>query len=362
MPTKKETNLVLVGTRKGAFVFSSVDGRRTWKMSGPHFKGKNIYHLSYDRRNKLLLASVNEDQWGPSIATSMDLGKSWKLSKTPPKFPKKSGYSVARIWHIEPGREDEPKTLYAGVEPACLFKSEDLGKSWEAYESLVYHNTRAKWQPGGGGLCLHTILLDERDPRKMHIAISAVGTLFTKDGGKSWQFQNKNVLADFYPDKYPVFGQCVHKLARNSSRPDVIYHQNHCGVYRSDNNGEDWIDIRNNLPSRFGFPVAADANDPKRVYVAPQEGDFSRVPLNGKFAVWASDNSGKEWYSLENGFPSTSYFTILREGMVSDLEDPCGLYVGSTTGQLFASRDQGNKWSKLSDGLPPINSVSASLA
>ena len=362
MAPKREKVLLLVGTKKGAFVFSSTDGRRTWKSSGPHFRGNDIYHLSYDRRNKLLLASVNNQQWGPSIARSSDLGKNWKVSKTPPKFPKKSGYSVARIWHIEPGLEDEPETLYAGVEPACLFKSEDAGETWSAYDSLVYNKTRKDWVPGGGGLCLHTILLDERDPKKMHVAISAVGTLFTNDGWETWKFQNKNVLVDYSPEKYPVFGQCVHKLARNSQTPDVIYQQNHFGIFRSDDNGEDWKDIRNNLPSRFGFPIVADGNDPKRVYVAPLEGDFARISLKGRFAVWASDNSGKEWFSLEKGIPEVSYFTILREGMIGDLEDPCGLYVGSTTGQLFASRDQGDNWAKITDGLPPVNSVYVSVA
>jgi photosystem II stability/assembly factor-like uncharacterized protein len=168
------------------------------------------------------------------------------------------------------------------------------------------------------------------------------------------------VLADFQPDKYPVYGQCVHKLSTNPSTPDVIYHQNHCGVYRSDNAGEDWVDIRNNLPSRFGFPVAADANDPRRAYVAPLEGDFSRIPPGGHFAVWATDNRGKEWTKLDSGLPEISYFTVLRDGMVADQEDPCGVYFGTTTGQLFASRNQGNSWEKITDGLPPILSVSVS--
>jgi photosystem II stability/assembly factor-like uncharacterized protein len=355
-----EKTILLVGTHKGAFVYTSNDGRRTWKAMGPYFKGNSVYHLSYDGRNGMLSASVNDNHWGPSVARSFDGGKTWKLSKTPPKFPKSSGLSVARVWHIEPGPADEPDVMYAGVEPACLFRSEDRGESWSPNEALMKHKTRKKWQPGFGGLCLHTILVDGRQPRRIHVGISAVGTLFTKDGGESWVFQNKNVLADFNPDKYPVFGQCVHKLVRNQRNPNVIFHQNHCGVYRSDNAGEDWIDIRNNLPSRFGFPVAVDANEPDRVYVAPLEGDFARVPPNGHFAVWASDNRGKEWFSLDKGFPEVSYFTVLREGMTADNGDPCGLYVGTTTGQLFASRDQGQRWNRITDGLPPILSVTAS--
>jgi photosystem II stability/assembly factor-like uncharacterized protein len=226
---------------------------------------------------------------------------------------------------------------------------------------MFTHETRPKWQPGAGGLCLHTILVDEGDPKNLHVGISAVGTLNSKDGGETWKFQNKNVLADFLPEKYPEFGQCVHKLARHPSNPNVLFQQNHCGIYRSDDGGENWKDIRNNLPSRFGFPIAVDSNDPKRVYVAPLEGDFSRLSPDGKFSVWASDNSGKEWFPLERGFPKPAYFAILRDAMTSDSEDPCGLYVGTTTGHLYASRNRGKTWVKVSDVLPPIYSVSASI-
>lgn len=196
----------------------------------------------------------------------------------------------------------------------------------------------------------------------MHVAISAVGTLLTDDGGDTWRFQNKNVLADFLPTKYPVYGQCVHKLAIHPSRPDMIYQQNHCGVYRSDDGGENWANIRNNLPSRFGFPIAVDSNDPRRVYVAPLEGDFSRIPPNGRFAVWASDNSGKAWEKLDMGIPAVSYFTVLREGLVTDEEDPCGVYFGTTTGQLFVGQEHGTGWERITDGLPPILSLSVSSA
>jgi hypothetical protein len=358
--TDKRQQLLLVGTRKGAFVFTTGDGRRTWKASGPHFKGNEIYHIVYDRRNGLLLAGVNSEQWGPGVARSVDLGKTWKRSETPPRFPKGSGLSVSRLWHIEPGIEDEPDVLFLGVAPACLFRSDDKGVSWSVNEAMMKHRTRRKWQPGAGGLCLHTILTDESSPRKMHIAISAVGTMYTGDGGSTWEFQNKHVLADYSPNKYPVYGQCVHKLARHPERRNKIYQQNHCGVYRSDNGGRDWTDIRNNLPSRFGFPIAVDANEHRRVYVAPLEADSSRVAPEGHFAVWASDNSGKDWFPLDRGLPKMSYFTVLREGMVSDQEDPCGLYVGTTTGQLFVSRDRGQRWEKITDGLPPILSLSVS--
>jgi photosystem II stability/assembly factor-like uncharacterized protein len=351
---------LLVGTRKGAFVFTSDGGRRRWKLSGPHLKGNEIYHMAYDRRNGVTMASVTSGHWGPTVARSDDFGGEWKLSKAPPKFPKGSGLSVNRIWQIRPGPEDEPEIVYAGIEPACLFKSEDGGESWVVNEALMNQKTRKKWQPGAGGLCLHTILLNSKRPKRMLVAISAVGTMRTDDGGESWKFQNRNVLADFLPNKYPVYGQCVHKLASNPSVPDVIFQQNHCGVYRSDDAGENWKDIRNNLPSRFGFPIAVDANQPERAYVAPLEGDFSRIPPDGRFAVWASDNGGGEWFKLDAGLPKMSFFTVLRDGMVADQEDPCGLYFGTTTGQLFAGRDQGNSWERIADGLPPILSVSVS--
>lgn len=351
---------LLVGTRKGGFVFTSDGTRREWKLSGPHLKGNEVYHMTYDGRNKTILASVSSGHWGPTIAQSKDMGEGWKVSKTPPKFPKNSGLSVTRIWQLRPGSEEEPDVVYAGIEPACLFKSDDGGVSWTVNKAMMNHPTRKKWQPGGGGLCLHTILVDERRPRRMHVAISAVGTMRTDDGGKTWEFQNKHVLAGFLPKRYPTYGQCVHKLVVNPSAPNVIYQQNHCGVYRSDNAGEDWKDIRGNLPSHFGFPVAVDHNHPRRVYVAPLEGDFARIPPGGRFAVWASDNGGGEWTKLDSGLPAVSFFTVLRDGMVADQEDPCGLYFGTTTGQLFVSPNQGNDWKKITDGLPPILSVSVS--
>ena len=361
VPNKPSASLLLVGTRKGAFVYSSTDGRRTWKATGPHFKGKEVYHIAYDNRNGILLASVNDEQWGPSIARSFDLGKTWKMASAP-KFPKNAKKeAVKRVWHITPGPEGEPDVIYCGVEPATLFRSDDKGESWKVNDAMFTHKTRSKWVPGAGGLCLHSILVDEKNPDNIHIAISAVGTMHSKDRGDSWEFQNKNVLADFYPNKYPEYGQCVHKLVRHSSKPEVLFQQNHCGIYRSDNNGDDWKDMRNNLPSRFGFPIAMDTNDPKRVYVAPLEEAWARISPEGKFAVWTTDDAGKEWYPLNRGFPKPAYFTILRDAMSSDLEDPCGLYVGTTTGHLYASRNHGNSWSLVSDALPPIASVSASM-
>jgi hypothetical protein len=351
---------LMVGTRKGAFVFTSDDSRSTWKSSGPYLKGNEIYHMAYDGRSGTFLASLNSGHFGPTIATRKGLEAAWKVSKSPPKFPKSSGLSVAKIWQIKPASEDQPGVVYAGIEPACLFRSDDGGVTWKVNQAMMNHKTRKKWQPGGGGLCLHTILVNERRPGRIMIAISAVGAMKSEDDGETWRFQNKGVIAGFQPNKYPEYGTCVHKLAINSANPDVIFQQNHSGVYRSDDAGESWKNIKNNLPSHFGFPAAVDANEPKRFYLAPLEGDFSRIPPDGHFAVWTTDNAGKEWRPLDSGLPKVSYFTVLRDGMVADQEDPCGLYFGSTTGQLFASRNQGNNWTKITDGLPPILSVSVS--
>ncbi len=349
----------MAGTKKGAFVFTS-EGRRGWKPSGPYFKGDEVYHVAYDPRSGTFLAAVLSGHWGPTIASRKGLEGEWKVAKSPPKFPKASGLTVAKVWQIAPGTPDQPGVVYAGVEPACLFRSDDGGASWKVNEPMLNHKTRKRWTPGGGGLCLHTILVNEKRPKRVVVAISAVGTLASEDGGETWGFKNRGVLADFRPDKYPEYGQCVHKLAINQSRPDVIFQQNHCGVYRSDDAGESWKDIRNNLPSRFGFPAAVDANDPRRFYAAPLEGDFARVAPGGHFAVWGTDNEGKEWAPLDAGLPKVSYFDVLRDAMVTDQEDPCGVYFGTTTGQLYASRDHGDHWSAVADWLPPIHSVSVS--
>ena len=353
-------NLLMVGTKKGAFVFESKDGRRTWKSTGPHFRGTQIYHVAYDPRNKLVLATVDSYVWGPTIARSADFGKMWKQSAKPPKFPKKSDLTVARVWHIEPANEDEPSVTYCGVDPAALFRSDDAGDSWSLNQGLANHESRPKWGPGNGGLCLHTILVDPRDPDTVIVASSSVGVMKTTDGGKTWGFRNKDTLADFFPPKqqYPVFGQCPHHLVRHPKSSELIYQQNHCGVYRSDDGAENWVDISKGLPSRFGFALATDANDPKRVFVAPAGSGDARLPPDGRFLVWGSDDFGKSWTPLGSGLPRRSYYEVLRDGMSSDKEDPCGVYFGTTTGQLYGSRNAGKRWELIADGLPPIYSVS----
>lgn len=354
--SKDRLNTILVGTKKGAFVFKSTNGRRSWKMFGPFFEGCEVYHMTYDARNGCLLAAVNNYQWGPRILWSRNLGESWKESSVHPRFRKGSGLSVEAVWHIEPSSAKEPRRLYAGVAPAALFRSDDAGDTWDLIEGLTNHPTRKKWTPGAGGLCLHSILVDPRDQRRMHVAISSVGVLNTEDGGNSWRFQNKNVRADFLPNKYPEFGQCPHKLLRNPSAPEELYQVNHCGVYVSRKGGEEWTEITENLPSTFGFSLALDPNEASRIYTIPEQSGSNRVPPKGSFAVWTRKEPG-HWSRLSKGLPRRAYFGTYREGMTADTEDPCGIYFGTNTGQLYASRNAGEDWARVSDSLPPILSV-----
>jgi photosystem II stability/assembly factor-like uncharacterized protein len=321
--------------------------------------------------------------YGPTTHYSDDLGQTWKQSPAPPRFtrPSASGrpggtpeeaYSgkpipetpeqVLQVWNIEPGRADEPDVLYAGVQPAALFKSTDRGESWVLNESLYDHPQRGKWNPGAGGLCLHSIVLDPRDHNRMYVAVSAAGVYRTDDGGQSWQPRNKNVLADFAAKTYPEFGQCVHKLALHPSRPDVLFQQNHCGVYRSDDCGDDWIDIgEGKLPSRFGFPIVVHPHDPQTIYVMLEESDQYRMSVDGQAAVWRSRNGGESWQRITAGLPNKAHVVVLREAMAADPLTPAGLYAGTDTGQLFYSRDDGDNWEILADYLPPIQSVEVAM-
>jgi photosystem II stability/assembly factor-like uncharacterized protein len=364
---RKGDVLVLVGTRKGAFILSSDPGRGHWSLSGPHFAGSDVYHLAYDPRGEdTVFAAVNHPVWGPDIHRSRDLGRTWERSKTGPRF-KAKGQSVNRVWHVEPGRVSEPGVVYAGVEPAALFRSDDGGATWAEVVSLSKHPTRPRWQPGFGGLCLHSMVLDPTSAKRMWVGISAVGVMGTENAGTSWRPMNKGVRADFAPDKFPEFGQCVHKLLSPKSKPKVLYQQNHCGVYRSDDGGEAWKDLSEGLPSRFGFVLGLDAADPKTIYVLPEDqattenvGGGQRYVSEGKFRVFRSKNGGEDWEALTRGLPQrNAYLHSMREGMATDSLDPSGVYVGTTTGQVFHSRDGGDTWSTLIDNLPPILSVSS---
>ena len=378
-----ERVLVLIGTRKGGFIFSSDPNRKDWTVSGPHFKGWTVMHMTIDPRDRRIYAAVSHEVYGPAIHFTDDLGGTWTQAKGSPAFtsPSTSGRPIAtpneardpaeaqakpetliKVWNITPGRADEPGVLYAGVEPAALFKSTDAGNTWTINEALYQHPTRSQWFPGAGGLCLHTIMLDPTDPKRIYVAISTGGCFRTDDGGMTWQPRNKNVRADFLPDHFPEFGQCVHKMDMHPSRPNVLYQQNHCGVYRSDNYGDDWIDIgEGRLPSRFGFPIAVHPHDPKTIYVALEESDEYHMSVDGSFAVWRSRDGGESWQRLNRGLPPQAYLNVLREALALDTCEHAGVYAGANTGQVFYSRDEGDSWNVLADYLPPVVSIETAV-
>jgi len=371
--------MVLVGTRKGGFILSSDSSRKNWEVRGPIFKGWNVMHMIYDQRDHRIHSAVVHDVYGPSTHYSDDFGETWTQASASPSFsrPSRSGRplgtpdeaksldeaqeqteKVLKVWHIKPAGNEKPGVLYAGVEPAALFISRDSGDTWNLNESLYDHPHREKWFPGAGGLCLHTILPDPVNAERIYVAISTGGCYRTDDGGKTWNPYNNNVRADFLPDKFPEYGQCVHKMVIHPTQPNKLFQQNHCGVYRSDNNAEDWIDIgEGRLPSRFGFPIAVHPHEPETIYIVLEESDEYRMSVDGSFAVWRSQDSGETWERITNGLPSRAHLVVLREAMATDHIEDAGIYIGTSGGQVFASRDSGNSWQAIADYLPRILSV-----
>lgn len=373
--------LLFAGTRKGGLIFTSDESRQTWKSSDLHFKAWNMMHMVMDPRDQRIHASAVHEVFGPSTHYSDDFGETWTQAEQPPVFTRPSAAhrpigtpdeardpadalqkteDVLKIWKIEPGRDGETDTIYAGVEPAALFKSTDRGRTWGINQSLYDHPHRADWFPGAGGLCLHTIVPHPTGLKKMWVAISTGGCYYTSDGGETWDPRNKNVRTDFLPEKYPEYGQCVHKIVMHPDNPQRLYQQNHCGVYRSDNGGEDWIDIgEGKLPSRFGFPMAVHPHQPETIYLVPEESDQFRVSLDYKFVVWRSRDAGESWEPLTRGLPERAYLVVLRDAMTTDNCDDAGVYVGTSTGQIFFSKDGGESWKLMVDYLPPISSLEA---
>ena len=364
----KEEALLLVGTMKGAFVLRSDKSRRKWKIEGPHFRGEAVYALLHDTRTGRgrTFAATNSMHWGPTLRTSDDKGATW--SEPGPqtvRFPAESGRALAQIWQIAPGRTTEPNVFYCGVEPAALFESRDGGATWEPNKGLLNHEHQPKWQPGGGGLCLHTIVLDPKNPRRMAVAMSTGGVYRSDDGGKSWRARNVGVRAQFLPEehRYPEFGQCVHKIVHHPSRPERLFLQNHWGLYRSDDWGDSWQDIANGVPSDFGFAMQMHPHDPDTVYIVPIEADMFRATPEAKLRVYRTKNAGASWHPLTKGLPqSDAYENVLRDALTADSFDSAGIYFGTRSGKLFASRDEGDSWEELADGLPPIVCVKASVA
>ena len=346
--------LVLVGTMKGAFFLRSRD-RDRWDVSGPHFAGHTVYALAYDGRGgrRRLWAADHSHHWGAVLRSSDDLGNTWSNpERATIKFPDDTKGELKQIWQIA---LDGADTIYAGVEPGALFVSSDAGQSFELVRGLWNHPHRAQWMPGGGGLCLHTII---PAGKRITIAVSAGGCYRSDDGGETWQARNQNIRVPFLPaeNQYPEFGHCVHKIVRHPAKPDRLFLQHHWGVYRSDDAGDTWVDIgKGKLPSDFGFALAAHPTQPDTAYILPIQSDEFRVTPDARLRVYRTRDAGETWEPLARGLPQEgAYECVLRDGMATDGETPAGVYFGTRSGKVYGSRDDGDGWSRLVDGLPPV--------
>jgi hypothetical protein len=355
----------MVGTMKGAFLFRSTGARDSWEADGPHFPGEEVYAAALDQRNgrRALWMAPTNPHFGATLRRSDDLGASWSAQEERPvKFPEESGLSVERIWQIRPSRESEPDRLFLGVEPTCLFESDDGGDTWMPTPGFLEHEHRERWTPGGGGLCMHTIVLHPTEPERMLVAFSTGGVYGTDDGGASWSPRNSGVRAEFLPDKHPEFGQCVHKVVHHPDRPERLFLQNHWGLYRSDDWAESWQDVANGVPSDFGFAMAMHPTDPDTVYIVPLESDGFRCTPEAKLRVYRTRDAGASWEPLTEGLPQESaYETVLRDALDTDDAGPAGVYFGTRSGKVYASRNHGDSWALVAEGLPPIVCVKAAV-
>ncbi|MFJ3933201.1 WD40/YVTN/BNR-like repeat-containing protein [Streptomyces sp. NPDC090029] len=352
--------LLAVGTRKGLFT-----GRRTggsWTFEGPHFNAQAVYSIAVDTRSAVprLLVGGDSSHWGPSVFHSDDLGRTWTEPEHPAvRFPKDTGASLERVWQLHPSAA-EADVVYAGTEPAALFRSEDRGESFALVRPLWEHPTRSDWVPGGGGEALHTVLTDPRDADAVTVAVSTAGVFRSRDRGASWEPSNRGVSAVFLPDPAPEFGQCVHKIARDAGDLDRLYLQNHWGVYRSDDAGATWTDIGGGLPSDFGFAVAGHPHRPDTAYVFPITADSDRVPAERRCRVFRTGDAGASWEPLGTGLPQGDHFgTVLRDALCTDDADPAGVYFGNRNGEVYASADDGDTWQRLLAHLPDVLCVRA---
>ena len=357
--------LLLVGTMKGAFILRSSGAREAWDLGGPYFPGSAVYAMAYDARDgrRRIWAGPNSMHWGGVLRSTDDFGRTWtNPEEANVKFPEGTEAALKQIWQIVPGRASEPGTLYCGVEPAAVFISRDAGETWHLNDGLWNHPHRPQWQPGGGGLCLHTILLDPVDASRIRVAISTGGMYVSEDGGKAWRASNSGVRAVFLPDKYPEFGQCVHKVVQSKRQPDRMFLQNHWGLYRSDDRGETWTDIANGVPSDFGFPIGLHPSQPDTAWIVPLESDEFRCTPEGKLRVYRTRDAGATWDPLSNGLPQEdAYETVLRDALAVDTLSPAGVYFGTRNGKLFGSSDEGERWTEILDGLPPVISVKTAV-
>jgi photosystem II stability/assembly factor-like uncharacterized protein len=370
---KKETRMsqarVLVGTHKGAFVLTSDGKRERWDVSGPHFPGWEIYHLKGSPADPdRLYASQTSGWFGQTIQRSDDGGKTWEPVGNEFLYDGVTGthqwydgtqhpWQFARVWHLEPSLTD-PDTVYAGVEDAAMFRSEDGGKTWQELSGLRSHPSGPSWAPGAGGMCLHTIVLDPSNHERIFAAISAAGAFRSDDKGQTWQPINRGLRSNTMPDQDAEVGHCVHRIAMHPSRPEVLFMQKHWDVMRSDDAGDSWREVSGNLPSDFGFVIDVHAHDPETVYVVPIKSDSEHFPPDGRLRVYRSRTGGDEWEALTNGLPQQDcYVNVLRDAMATDSLDSCGVYFGTTGGQVYASADAGDTWSAIVHDLPAVLSV-----
>jgi hypothetical protein len=360
---------VLVGTRKGAFVLRADGARKDWRVDGPHFAGLEVYHVAGSPAAPDRVWAAPSTSWfGQQVHRSDDGGRSWTAVGSDFTYAGVPGthqwydgtphpWEFARVWHLEPSATD-PDTVLAGVEDAALFRSVDGGSTWSELPGLREHGSGPHWQPGAGGMCLHTILPDPRDPARMLVAISAAGVFRTDDGGATWRPTNAGLVSEGIPDPDAEVGHCVHKLALHPDRPDTVYMQKHWDVMRSDDGGEHWHDVGGDLPTDFGFVVDVHAHEPETVYVLPITSDAEHFPPEGKLRVYRSRTGGHEWEPLSRGLPQEHcYVDVLRDAMAVDSLDSCGVYFGTTGGQVYASADAGDTWAPIVRDLPPVLSV-----
>ncbi len=377
---------LLVGTRKGAFILTSDEKREKWEVNGPHFAGWEIYHVKASPVDpERIFASQSSGWFGQIIQRSDDGGKTWATPGSSPEdlvspqgWPQGESnkftydgvpgthqwydgtqhpWEFKRVWHLEPSLFDRD-TVYAGVEDAALFKSTDGGKQWAELSGLRCHDTGPMWQPGAGGMCLHTVLQDPSNPDRLHVAISAAGCFRTDDGGATWKPTNHGLKSQFMPDPDAEVGHCVHRIAMHPSRPNVLFMQKHWDIMRSDDYGDNWREISGNVPTDFGFPIDVHAHEPDTIYVVPIKSDSEHYVPEGKLRVYRNRTGGEEWEALTNGLPqSDCYVNVLRSAMCVDSLESCGIYFGTTGGQVYASPDSGDNWSPIVRDLPAVLSV-----
>lgn len=353
---------LLVGTKKGAFILDGDESRRDWGLRGPFCETWSINHVVAGA-DGTIHAGGGDEWFGPAVWKSGDLGRTWTHSSEGLAYAEGSD-PIKAVWCLAPGNGNG--ALYAGVEPAGLFRSDDEGETWTHLDGLQKHPSREDWMPGGGGLILHHALIHPHDESRMWVGISTAGVFYTGDGGKTWEPRNKGTRQDYNPEdqRYPEYGQCVHSMVMAPGMPDRLYQQNHCGMYRSGDGGKSWESIETGLPSTFGFPAAAHPRDPETLYLLPLNGDvLGRYVPDGKAAVWRTKDGGRTWTDLREGLPQKNvFFGVLRQAMAADPLEPHGLYFGTSSGALFASADEGESWACIAEHLPTITSVETLVA